>query len=155
MITTRRCPCKQPVLLRLGSVACRDLRSFSDFARNSNVEPSISPDFNDIIYQQDAGLRIVKLNRPEALNALSIPMIDHLYGRFKKFEKNWTINAVILSGMGERAFCAGGDIKALYEQGKNEATRHLVSHENVSLFCIFLITLFHARGKTFFDESTS
>lgn len=82
-------------------------------------------------------------------------MIDHLYGRFKKFEKNWTINAVILSGMGERAFCAGGDIKALYEQGKNEATRHLVSHENVSLFCIFLITLFHARGKTFFDESTS
>nr|CCA19097.1 3hydroxyisobutyrylCoA hydrolase putative [Albugo laibachii Nc14] len=127
MIRTRlfRCRDQQSAFWGLASVAFRDLRSFADSTRTVNVEPSISPDFHDIIYQQDSGLRIVKLNRPKALNALSFSMIDHMYERFKKFEKNWTINSVILSGMGDRAFCAGGDIRALYEQGKKEATRHL------------------------------
>lgn len=57
------------------------------------------------------------LNRPEALNALNLEMIEELEKILTQWEKNPSILAVMLQSSSEKAFCAGGDIRALYEAG--------------------------------------
>ncbi|ETI40341.1 hypothetical protein F441_14136 [Phytophthora nicotianae CJ01A1] len=83
------------------------------------------PEFSDIVYGQDTGVRTVQFNRPEKLNALTLPMTMHLTQRLHKIEANKTVNAVVFSGNGGKAFCAGGDIRALADNGKDPATRHV------------------------------
>jgi 3-hydroxyisobutyryl-CoA hydrolase len=91
----------------------------------STKSSGISKDFTDIVYGQDTGLRTVQFNRPKVLNALSLPMAHHLTERLHKFEQNENINAIVFFGAGDKAFCAGGDIRLLHDNGKNPATRHL------------------------------
>ncbi|GMF17011.1 unnamed protein product [Phytophthora fragariaefolia] len=86
---------------------------------------SKAAEFRDIVYGQDTGVRTVQFNRPEKLNALTLPMAQHLTQRLHKIEANRTVNAVVFSGSGGKAFCAGGDIRALADNGKDPATRHL------------------------------
>ncbi|RLN06300.1 hypothetical protein BBJ28_00008849, partial [Nothophytophthora sp. Chile5] len=82
-------------------------------------------EFTDIVYSQDTGVRMVQFNRPAKLNALDLPMVHHLTARMHKLEENKTVNAVVFSGAGGKAFCAGGDIRAIAETGKDPATRHV------------------------------
>jgi len=56
------------------------------------------------------GVSILTLNRPEKLNALNYALIDHLLAILDDIEVNGSIRAVILTGAGDRAFSAGGDI---------------------------------------------
>ncbi len=62
---------------------------------------------------------IVTLNRPRALNALSHEMIGQLAGAFERCRADDAIVAVILRGAGEKAFCAGGDIRALHDAARS------------------------------------
>jgi enoyl-CoA hydratase/carnithine racemase len=66
---------------------------------------------------------IITLNRPRALNALSHEMIGRLSQVFERCRTEDAILAVVLRGAGEKAFCAGGDIRALYESVRSDATR--------------------------------
>ncbi|KAE9047229.1 hypothetical protein PR003_g1184 [Phytophthora rubi] len=84
-----------------------------------------TPEFSDIVYGQDTGVRTVQFNRPEKLNALTLPMAQHLTKRLHKIEANNTVNAIVFSGIGGKAFCAGGDIRALADNGKDPATRQV------------------------------
>jgi 3-hydroxyisobutyryl-CoA hydrolase len=51
------------------------------------------------------------LNRPKALNALNLSMIQKIYPVLKEWEK--TKNLILIKGAGDKAFCAGGDVKSL------------------------------------------
>jgi len=53
---------------------------------------------------------ILTLNRPDALNALSVAMLDDLDGHLNSLENDPEIRALVLTGAGERAFTAGADI---------------------------------------------
>ncbi|MGE6688862.1 enoyl-CoA hydratase/isomerase family protein [Stutzerimonas stutzeri] len=55
------------------------------------------------------------LNRPAGLNALTLQMIRILWQQLQAWEDDPTIIAVVLRADGEKAFCAGGDIRALYD----------------------------------------
>ncbi len=55
-----------------------------------------------------------RLNSPTTLNALSLEMIDLLSGALRQWAEDDQVVAVLLSGSGDRAFSAGGDIQALY-----------------------------------------
>lgn len=55
------------------------------------------------------------LNDPKALNALSIDMCKLMAGQLSKWEADKKVVAVILKGSGEKAFCAGGNIRKLYD----------------------------------------
>ena len=55
-----------------------------------------------------------RLNSPTTLNALSLEMIDLLAGALRQWADDDQVVAVLLSGSGDRAFSAGGDIQALY-----------------------------------------
>ena len=55
----------------------------------------------------------LRLNRPAALNALNLTMIRDLHQALLSWRDNPAIHAVTIEGLGGRAFCAGGDIRAV------------------------------------------
>jgi enoyl-CoA hydratase/carnithine racemase len=67
---------------------------------------------------------LITLNRPEALNALSLDMIVELRTLLSGFAADPQIHAVLIRGAGDKAFCAGGDIRALYQSFKNSGSLH-------------------------------
>ena len=67
--------------------------------------------------------RLLTLNREKALNAANLPMIREVSKHFDAFEPNHLIHAIFLQGAGNRAFCAGGDVVALYNDGQKDETR--------------------------------
>lgn len=64
------------------------------------------------------GVATVTLNRPEALNALTLGMLKDLSARLDDWEKDERVRMVVFRGAGEKAFCAGGDVRALYASFK-------------------------------------
>lgn len=58
----------------------------------------------------ETGVATVTLNRPDALNALTVPMKLQLVAAFRRIERERAVRAVILTGAG-RAFCAGQDLR--------------------------------------------
>jgi len=75
-------------------------------------------DTDDILFGRNGGIGTVLLNRPHALNAFTLAM----YRKFEPMLRGWAgdaeIHAVLVEGAGDRAFCAGGDVRAVYEAGK-------------------------------------
>ena len=63
-----------------------------------------------VVVETDGAVATVTLNRPEALNALTIPMKRELLSALRSIERNRAVRAVVLTGAG-RAFCAGQDLK--------------------------------------------
>ncbi len=77
---------------------------------------------DDILFSEIPGkkgnLGEITLNRPKALNALTGDMCRRLHEQLLGWESDRTIKAVVIKGAGDRAFCAGGDIRTLYMNGK-------------------------------------
>ena len=68
-----------------------------------------------ILFEKRGALGLVTLNRPKALNALTHGMCLGLAQTLPRWAEDDSIRAVAIRGAGERAFCAGGDIRAMYE----------------------------------------
>ena len=66
----------------------------------------------------------ITLNRPRALNALSLEMILQLRAMLGRCAADPAIYAVLVTGAGDKAFCAGGDIRALYQSFKTSGSLH-------------------------------
>src|SRR5215216_4830850 len=62
----------------------------------------------------EGGVATLTLNRPSALNALSFGMLETLRDRLDEWEGDERVQSIVLRGAGDRAFCAGGDVRALY-----------------------------------------
>ncbi|MDG3441517.1 enoyl-CoA hydratase/isomerase family protein [Nitrospirillum amazonense] len=60
----------------------------------------------------------VLLNRPKALNALTLDMIRIIDPQLAAWARDPAIKAVVIQGAGDRAFCAGGDVRAVWDSGK-------------------------------------
>jgi enoyl-CoA hydratase/carnithine racemase len=60
-------------------------------------------------------IAFITLNRPAALNALSAGMIEELRSALSRFAADASVHAILIQGAGGKAFCAGGDIRAIYE----------------------------------------
>ncbi len=69
----------------------------------------------DIETETRGHLGLLTLNRPAALNALTLGMIRSLRGALEAFAGDRSVRAVLIRGAGDKAFCAGGDLRALYE----------------------------------------
>lgn len=68
--------------------------------------------FETILFDKDEnGVASVTLHRPEALNAFSVQMRDELYEVLSAIRIDDEVRAVIIRGAGDRAFCAGADLK--------------------------------------------
>ncbi|NBA97604.1 enoyl-CoA hydratase/isomerase family protein [Pseudomonas sp. R5(2019)] len=69
------------------------------------------------------------LNRPGGLNALTLHMVCLLQQQLKTWEQDPDIVAVVLRAEGDKAFCAGGDIRMLYESHKSGKREHEIFFE--------------------------
>ena len=78
-----------------------------------------APIADDILFERRGCAGFVTLNRPQALNALTHDMVLRLRAQLDAWAGEPAVARVIVVGAGERAFCAGGDIRALYELGRN------------------------------------
>ena len=65
---------------------------------------------------------IITLDRPKALNSLSLAMVRELTAILLAWRNDATIDAVVLASSSEKALCAGGDIRFFYEAGKATPT---------------------------------
>ena len=73
---------------------------------------------SEVICEKNGRCGIITLNRPKALNALTLTMVRGMAAAFDAWEHDSGITSVLIRGAGDRAFCAGGDIKRLYELGR-------------------------------------
>jgi enoyl-CoA hydratase len=67
--------------------------------------------FETLIYEKEDSIGHVRLNRPEALNAYNVQMRDDLYSVLSAIRDDDEVRVVIFKGEGEKAFCAGADLK--------------------------------------------
>ena len=76
----------------------------------------------DILFERRGVAGVVTLNRPQALNAVSLAMVRALAQQLARWEGDPAVTRVIVTANGGRAFSAGGDLRALYDFGR--AGRH-------------------------------
>ncbi len=84
--------------------------------------------FSDILYQHAEGIAKITINRPEVRNAFRPQTIKELIQAFQMAHLDAAIGAIILTGAGDQAFCAGGDQKVRGDDGgyhDDNATPHL------------------------------
>jgi enoyl-CoA hydratase len=72
----------------------------------------------EVLFERRGALGLITLNRPKALNALTHGMCLEMLAQLGEWARDAAVKAVAVRGAGERAFCAGGDIRALYDSGR-------------------------------------
>lgn len=77
---------------------------------------------DEILFERRGAAGIVTLNRPKALNAVSHAMVLAFHAQLDAWANDPAVTRVVITAAGDRAFSAGGDIRALYDLGK--AGRH-------------------------------
>jgi enoyl-CoA hydratase len=72
----------------------------------------------DLIARREGAVGVIRLNRPKAINAVTLEMFRDIDRALDAFEADAAVAVIMLEGAGERGLCAGGDIRALYESSK-------------------------------------
>jgi len=85
---------------------------------------SASPAPAEVLVETRNGVAHLTLNRPTALNALTLSMIEALGAALDRAAEDSDVRVVVLRGAGERAFCAGGDLRSLYESFRAATALH-------------------------------
>jgi 2-(1,2-epoxy-1,2-dihydrophenyl)acetyl-CoA isomerase len=76
-----------------------------------------------LLFEQAAGVARITLNQPERLNAMSNDMLRGLAEALEQCSVDDAIRAVVLTGAGDRGFCAGGDVKGMAARNSGEGRR--------------------------------
>ncbi len=72
----------------------------------------------EVLFSREGVAGIITLNRPKALNALTLGMVRAIHPQLTAWAADEAVKVVIVEGAGEKAFCAGGDIRALHDWGR-------------------------------------
>jgi enoyl-CoA hydratase len=70
-------------------------------------------EFKNIIYEKRDGMATITINRPQAMNAMNRETIPEILSGLKDAEKDENVRVVVITGAGEKAFCAGLDLKPM------------------------------------------
>ena len=79
-----------------------------------------------LLQKSASGVATVTINRPQALNALDIPAKERLADIWQEIADDASVRVAVLTGAGEKAFCAGSDIKEISRTGKMVSTETLM-----------------------------
>jgi len=82
-----------------------------------------------VLVREANGVGFITLNRPKALNALSLDMIRLMSPQLKQWKEGGKVKVVMVRGAGEKAFCAGGDIRAITAVPGGEMQRQFFREE--------------------------
>jgi enoyl-CoA hydratase/carnithine racemase len=78
----------------------------------------VTDESDEVLSRVQDGVGFLTLNRPKAINSLNQGMVDELTAVLAEWEHDAAVNAVVLSGAGERGLCAGGDVVAIYHSAR-------------------------------------
>lgn len=87
---------------------------------------------DDVRYAVDGPLGRVRLHRPQAINALTPPMVASLHEQLTRWAEDPSVRAVVVDGAGERGLCAGGDVRAVRQwvlEGRADLAEAFWHHE--------------------------
>ncbi|XP_023336814.1 3-hydroxyisobutyryl-CoA hydrolase, mitochondrial [Eurytemora carolleeae] len=102
-----------------------------------SLKPRISRQFisremssitEDILLETEGGVGTILLNRPKALNALNENMIAAMHPRLQRWQDEG-VKLVIIKGAGDKAFCSGGDIRAITQERGGQAQKNFFRNE--------------------------
>ncbi|MET0179610.1 MAG: enoyl-CoA hydratase-related protein [Novosphingobium sp.] len=81
------------------------------------------------------GIAILTIDRPDTRNALTREVREGLFAAWERFERDPALRVAILTGSGDKAFCAGGDLKEMVERGLQVPPRDMfpVPGDNIEL----------------------
>ncbi len=77
----------------------------SDEQANASVE-------EPVLYERDGAVGVLTLNRPKAMNALTVPMLETMARIIADIEADPDTRVLVVTGAGEKAFCVGADLKS-------------------------------------------
>lgn len=77
----------------------------------------MAPETEDAVFERRGAAGVVTLNRPKALNALNHAMVRAIHPQLLAWRDDPAVSRIVIGGAGDRAFCAGGDIRVLYDNG--------------------------------------
>ncbi len=72
----------------------------------------------DLIVRREGAAGVIRLNRPKAINAMTLEMSEGIDAALDRFETDPDVAVIVLEGSGERGLCAGGDIRGLWESSR-------------------------------------
>jgi enoyl-CoA hydratase/carnithine racemase len=85
-------------------------------------QDGVAPAEPVLVSEQHGAVRVLRLNRPEARNALNAELIGALGSALVAAETDPDVRCVILTGTGDRAFCAGMDLRSFAAEGSPRLT---------------------------------
>jgi Enoyl-CoA hydratase/carnithine racemase len=84
-------------------------------------------EYANIVYEKEGQVATITLNRPKALNALSTALLAEVHDAFQDAGADENINVIVMTGAGDRAFCAGADISEIQHLSPIEARNYSLS----------------------------
>ena len=78
----------------------------------------------NITTETNDGICVIKINRPQKLNAMNIDVAKEIISIFKQLEKDDNVKVIILTGEGDKAFSAGADIEYMSKISPEESERY-------------------------------
>jgi enoyl-CoA hydratase/carnithine racemase len=84
---------------------------------------------------REDGIAIITINRPEQRNCLSRQVREGLFAAWQRFENDPALRVAILTGAGDKSFCAGGDLKEMMASGMAVPARDFIPlpYDNLEL----------------------
>ena len=83
-----------------------------------------------VLMQKEGYVCTLTLNRPQVMNALSFPMLLELAGALQEIQFDPDVRCVIITGAGDRAFCAGADLKERVGMSEDQVRRYIHTIRN-------------------------
>ena len=99
--------------------------------------------YTDVLFEEkpgtDGNIGIITLNRPAALNALNREMVNAMHAQLRIWSAANNIKAVVIRAVEGRAFCAGGDLRVMYDRSRpyDPERAHFFRDEYQLNRCIF------------------
>lgn len=90
--------------------------------------------YRNLLLEKQDGVALITVNRPEALNALNPDTLEELFSAFTALGQDHDVDVVLITGAGEKAFVAGGDISVMADLGPLQARD--VARRAQKLFCL-------------------
>jgi enoyl-CoA hydratase len=103
-------------------MAAKNLKGF--LAEEIERINEMTREYANIVYAKEGKVATITLHRPKALNALSRALLDEMSEALKDAEKDDNVNVIVMTGTGEKAFCAGADITELKDLSPVEAMNY-------------------------------